>query len=146
VRPELIGLAWAMSVTLGLIATFHAAWSLGLPWPRGDRRSLARTTIGRDTLPGPLSCFAVAAALLVLAVIPLAGIGVVVSPAPQAWTQAAGLVAAAVFGLRGVIGYTPAFDRSFPGEPFRTLNRLAYSPLCLTLAAGFLALRYCYPA
>lgn len=144
-RPELIGLAWAMSATLGVIALFHALWGLGLPWPWGDRRSLARGAIGREAVPGPLSCFAVAAAVGAMALVPLAQTAIVIPPVPWPWVQAVALGCAAIFGVRGVAGYTPAFARRFPGEPFKTLNRLVYSPLCLALGAGFVALRWCYP-
>jgi hypothetical protein len=137
--------AWALSAKLGLIAVFHLAWALGLSIPRGDRRRLAATVIGRPEVPGRLACLAVAVAIGVMALVPLAQIAVVRTPLPWSGVQLLGLGCAAVFLLRGLGGYLPAFDRRFPAQPFATLNRLVYSPLCLALGAGFLALQFCYP-
>lgn len=47
--------------------------------------------------------------------------------------------AALVFLLRGVAGYAPAIFRYAEGTPFHRLNRVLYSPICLTLFAGFVA-------
>jgi hypothetical protein len=52
--------------------------------------------------------------------------------------HAAGI--AAVFLGRGLAGYTSARRRRFPEQPFATYDRLAYSPLCLMLGAGYLTI------
>ena len=49
-------------------------------------------------------------------------------------------VRSAVFLGRGLAGYTSAWRRRFSEQPFARLDRLAYSPLCLALGAGFLAI------
>ena len=48
----------------------------------------------------------------------------------------AGIGAAAVFLGRGVAGYVPAWRAIFSREPFATMDRTYYSPLCLAIAAG----------
>ena len=47
---------------------------------------------------------------------------------------------AAVFIGRGILGYTAGWRARFPTEPFATLDRKNYSPLCLWIGAGFLIL------
>jgi hypothetical protein len=46
----------------------------------------------------------------------------------------------ALFLTRGVAGYVPAWRRLYPVQPFARLDRTLYSPLCLVLGTGFLAL------
>ena len=50
------------------------------------------------------------------------------------------MLLALVFLARGVLGYTAGWRARFPTEPFATLDRKNYSPLCLVLGAGFLIL------
>jgi hypothetical protein len=53
---------------------------------------------------------------------------------------ALGVALAAIFIGRGVLGYTPSWRARFPTEPFATLDRKNYSPLCFWIGAGFLIL------
>jgi hypothetical protein len=55
-------------------------------------------------------------------------------------TSLVGAAIAAVFLSGGIGGYTSAWHRRFGEQPFATLDRLAYSPLCLLLGAGYIAL------
>ena len=52
----------------------------------------------------------------------------------------AGLAVALVFLGRGVAGFTPAWRRHTPEQPFATLDVRYYSPLCLAIGIGFAAL------
>ncbi len=47
---------------------------------------------------------------------------------------------ALVFLGRGVAGFTPAWRRHTPEQPFATLDIRYYSPLCLAIGLGFAAL------
>ena len=47
---------------------------------------------------------------------------------------------AAVFLARGVVGYTPWWAEKTPEPNFRLNDARVYSPLCLFLGLGFIAL------
>jgi hypothetical protein len=49
---------------------------------------------------------------------------------------ALGALLALVFLARGVLSYTPAWRASHPVEPFATLDRRNYGPLCFWVGAG----------
>jgi hypothetical protein len=55
------------------------------------------------------------------------------------WTLI-GAVLAIVFLGRGLAGYTPGWRARHSGEPFATLDRKTYSPLCLWVGVGFVLL------
>ena len=134
----MIVLATILTVVLAAIAALHAYWGFGGVWPGRDSADCARRTggfRGARTMPGPAACFAVAAVLAIAALIPifLAGrFGVL--------ALLAGLAVAFVFLGRGVAGFTPAWRRLTPDEPFATLDVRYYSPLCLAIGAGFVSL------
>ena len=131
--------AGGMFGVLTAIAAAHAAWGCGVVWPRQNEADLVVTVVGyeRARMPPPAQCFVVALLIFIPGVVALALAGVVRVPAPSWLVTAAGVVAAAVFAGRGVAGYLPAFRAHFPREPFASLDRRYYSPLCILLAAGF---------
>ena len=123
--------ATAGALLLG-IAGVHVAWGRGSTWPLPDRDALNDAVIGRDATPSPPACYAVAGALTTAAVLvsgqpvrlPLRRLGVV------------GVVT--VLTARGVLGLAGRTDLAVPGSVsprFRRLDRRAYAPLCLTIAA-----------
>jgi hypothetical protein len=119
-------------------AALHAWWGLGGSFPAADRDSLALLAIGQRQVPPPLACFAVALAVAGMAMLPAINLGWIGPPPLLRRLAAFGCwAAAAIFAVRGIAGYTVTFDRIFPLEPFHTMNRLAYSPLCLLLALLF---------
>ncbi|MET7441019.1 DUF3995 domain-containing protein [Streptomyces sp. NPDC004082] len=123
------------SVTaLTALSGIHIAWGLGSSWPLPDRETFSDAVVGRPNPPGPTACYAVAcvlgAAALVVAGRPKR------SPALSR-LGAAGV--AGVLGVRGMAGLSGHTDLISPGSTsarFRRLDRLAYSPLCLALAAA----------
>jgi Protein of unknown function (DUF3995) len=133
------GLAGALlTAILAAIAVIHALWGLGSSFPAADRDALALLAIGRRQVPPPLACFVVAAGVAAMAALPSVVLGWVALPQPAVTLARLGCwAAAAIFAARGVAGYLPAFERIFPLEPFHTMNRVAYSPLCLAVAALF---------
>ena len=56
------------------------------------------------------------------------------------WLTLLGLLLAAVFIGRGALSYTRGWRARFPTEPFATLDRKNYAPLCFWIGAGFLIL------
>jgi hypothetical protein len=128
-------LAAALTTVLLLVAALHVAWGIGLWIPLTDEAALTRAAVGqrgRVTMPGAVPCALVAVALIAAAWLPWW--------APGALRTAGLAGCAAVFLARGTLAYTAAWRRRVPAEPFATLDRRAYGPLCLALGAGFLAL------
>jgi hypothetical protein len=137
------GLAIALWAVLVAIAVLHASWGLGSHWPCESEEALVRSAVGRRgarRMPPPSACVIVAARLAGVSVWPLLAVGVI----PSAWSgwlsELEGAGIAAVFIGRGIAGYVPAWRRMHSAEPFVTLDRRVYSPLCLVLGAGFVAI------
>ena len=134
----MIGLAVILTAVLAAIAALHAYWGFGGVWPGRDAADCARRTggfRGARSMPGPAACFAVAAALAVAALIPI-----FLTRQFGMLALLAGIGVALVFLARGVAGFTQAWRQLTPEEPFATLDVRYYSPLCLAIGAGFVAL------
>lgn len=119
------------------IAVLHAAWGFGLRWPRRDEQALAALVVGynRDRMPPPRQCFIAAGAIFAAGMVVALVAGSFRLPIAPALVTLAGLGVTAVFAGRGVAGYLPAWRARFPRQPFATLDRQIYSPLCLAIAA-----------
>lgn len=121
------------ATTLTALAGLHVAWGVGSSWPLPDREAFADAVVGRPNPPGPGACFVVAGALGAAALL--------VAGRPRSRPALSRLGAAGVagvLGLRGAAGLSGRTDLLSPGSSsarFRRLDRLAYSPLCLALAA-----------
>lgn len=130
-------LSLALSAVLIGIAALHLMWALGWWFPIRQERALARAVVGArgiERMPGAVSCSVVVVALIFAAAWPWM---------PGHRLTALGLAGlAAVFLLRGGAAYLPSWRRLVPEEPFATLDRRLYGPLCLVLGAGFLILTY----
>ena len=139
----MILIAFALAAVLFAIAALHGYWGLGGVWPGEDERSCARAIAGFkgiERMPSTAASFAVVAALLVAALVALSLAGAVAVPVPPVFVAIAGAGAMLVFLGRGVAGFTPAWRRLTPEQPFATLDVRYYSPLCLAIGAGFLLL------
>jgi hypothetical protein len=137
-----VALAILFSGIVSAIAVLHAYWGLGGVWPAASAERLAKTAVGTPgitKMPSPASCLLVAALLTGVAAWPLFATGLLPEVWPRWLTLLAGAAIVAVFVGRGLAGYTPAWRSRFSEQPFARLDRLAYSPLCLGLGAGFLA-------
>jgi hypothetical protein len=129
-----------MFIPLLAIATAHLLWALGQTWPIREEKLLAQTVVGTagiERMPPRLASFAVAVAILAAGIVALAladhdggGQGLTI----------AGFGLALLFLARGIVGYTPWWAAQTPEPNFRLNDRRVYSPLCLLLGAGFLAL------
>jgi len=128
-----------MFIPLLALAFSHLLWAMGRTWPIRNEALLAQTVIGRPgidriaRLPSlALAVFFLAAGILALALadhdsgaLPLTLVG---------------LPPAALFLARGFAGYTPGWAQKTPDPIFRLNDRRVYSPLCLFLGFGFVAL------
>ena len=123
------------------LAAIHAYWACGGRWPGHDEASLVERVVGRTSgmrAPSPASCIVVAAALASSAGLVFFKTFAVAPEAFEVLVAIGFWGAALVFLVRGVAGFTPAF-RYAEETPFYRLNRRYYSPLCLLMAAAFVA-------
>ncbi|SFM06914.1 DUF3995 domain-containing protein [Shimia aestuarii] len=123
---------------LGGIAGLHGLWAMGIWFPGGDEARLARRVAGFEGMrrmpPKPASLF-VALVLAGVAHVLLVRAGLAAALLPG-WIYGLAIWgAAAVFLGRGVAAYLPGWRRLTPEEPFATLDRRVYGPLCLALGA-----------
>lgn len=139
----LAGLAVSIFVTLTIVALLHAYWAIGGRWPGHDELSLARTVVGSKgitTMPARGPTLAVAVVILLAGVAALARVDLVPVPLPPMLRSVAVTALAVVFFGRGISSFTPWFRASQSEEPFATLDRRLYGPLCLALGTGFAVL------
>jgi hypothetical protein len=132
-------LAATIALVLVALAALHAYWGFGGVWPGRDAEDCVRRVAGFSGvrhMPGPGPSFAVAAALLASALLTMLESGLILSPPPSMLVSFATLCAALVFLGRGIAGFTPAWRRLTPEQPFATLDVRYYSPLCLAIGAG----------
>jgi len=138
-------LAVILAVVVLILAALHAYWGFGGVWPGSDPASCARKVAGFrgiTGMPGPGASFAVAGALALVAFFALSQGGAVAQPFPRALLTLGTLGAAMVFLGRGFAGFTPAWRRRTPEQPFATLDVRYYSPLCLAIGAGLVVLLF----
>jgi hypothetical protein len=136
-------LAGLLIVVLMTLAALHAYWGLGGVWPASDRISLAQTIIGtrRGHIPGLGPSLFVTGCLLAVAVFVAWRAGWFPALGLPVWLWGTGFFGATtVFAGRGIAGFIPAVFRYAEGSPFYRLNLIFYSPLCLAIAAGMIAL------
>ena len=143
---DLVGIL--LCVLLCVLGTIHLMWGLGLTWPCRDEASLARTVVGRrgvEVMPPKWASWFVALCLFAAAYLAVGLRNLAPIHIPQPIAFLSGFVVAAVFGIRGFAGIMPAFERMAPEQPFLSLNRRFYSPLCLLIGIGFAALSIAVP-
>jgi TRAP-type C4-dicarboxylate transport system permease large subunit len=134
-------LAVVLWAVMAVIAVLHAGWGLGSHWPCESEESLVKTvggTPGARRMYPPSSCFVVAALLAGVSAWPLFAAGLLPTAWPNWLTLLAGTGISAVFVVRGIAGYLPAWRRLHSAEPFAALDRRIYAPLCLVLGIGFI--------
>jgi len=133
-------LAILVFLTLAAIAALHAAWGFGMRWPAEDERDLVALVLGatgRTRMPASAECLAAAVAIFTPGLVALAAAGLIAVPASPGLLAAVAALIAAVFAARGLAAYLPAWRRRFAQEPFATLDRSWFGPLCLLLALAF---------
>ncbi|NLH83772.1 MAG: DUF3995 domain-containing protein [Phyllobacteriaceae bacterium] len=132
--------ALSIFVVLTIVALLHAYWAFGGRWPGHDELSLARTVVGSKgitAMPARGPTLVVAVQIFLAGVVASARAGLVPTPLPATAQTVALAALATVFLVRGIAGFTPMFRALQSEEPFATLDRRLYSPLCLALGIGF---------
>jgi Protein of unknown function (DUF3995) len=133
-------IAAAIGIVLIAIALAHLLWSFGIMWPIRDRKLLAQTVVGTpgiERMPPFYMSFGVFVLTAIACIIAFA-VADPTSGGPALTVLA--LLAGLIFLVRGAVGYTAWWAARTPIEPFRSLDRKTYSPLCLILGVGFLFL------
>lgn len=144
---ELVGNCLALVlVAAGLL---YLLWAAGVTFPFASEQALARALIGRrgiTRLPSR-AAFVYLAVLLIAAALAAFLLGGYSQALPRSkpFLAPVGLLLALVFLGRGVAGVLPAFERAAPEQPYLSLNRRIYSPLCFTAGLGFLFLTLALP-
>ena len=133
-------IAFAIFLFLTAVAGLHVAWGTGVRWPCKTETELVSTVVGSNKMPTPNQCYLAALAIYIPGTIALMLAGLIDASVTASTLPLAGAAAILVFAGRGIAGYVTAWRARFPQEPFATLDRHYYSPLCLLLAAGFLVL------
>lgn len=130
------------ATALGAVAALHAAWAAGSTWPYNDPTTLTRSVLGvpeAGDFPPPGLTLVVTGALSVTAVAALARTAD--SEKLRRTARMLSLPAAAVLAIRGIGGFAQSLLYPQAATPEFTHNDLlTYSPLCLGLAAGLIAL------
>jgi hypothetical protein len=132
--------AAALGIALLAIGIAHLLWSIGILWPIRDEALLARAVVGSpgvERMPPKVRSLGVAILILLACVVAFSVADPVSGGLPLTFLAA---LAALLFLGRGAIGYTDWWRTRTPEEPFRSLDRKTYSPLCLILGVGFLLL------
>ena len=138
-----VAIAVALALLLMAIAGLHFYWGRGGLWPAASEPALIATVIGdarAKRMPSPSLCTLVAASIALTALWPLLLVGVPGTASLRPLVVLGGFAIAAVFLLRGIAGFVPAWQRLHPLEPFASHDRRYYSPFCLLVAAGYAAL------
>jgi hypothetical protein len=123
-------------------ASLHLYWARGGLWPGQDEDGLIAIVVGDatfDHMPPPGLTRIVAGGLILAACTAIA-LAFEVNALVDTVLAYVGAGFAAVFLLRGLIGYLPAWRRGHAVEPFATLDRLIYSPACILIGEGFFSL------
>lgn len=138
-----------LAILLAGAGLLYLVWASGVTFPFANEQSLARSLIGRRGITRVPS----RAAFLYIAVLFFAAataaflMGGYSEAVPQSkpFLAPVGLLLALVFLGRGIAGVLPAFERAAPEQPYLSLNRRLYSPLCVLAGLGFLFLTLALP-
>lgn len=138
-----------LALLLACVGVLYLLWAAGLTFPFANEQALARSLIGRrgiTRVPSRASFLYLAALFFAASVAAflLGGFSEAV-PASKPFLAPVGLLLALVFLGRGIAGVLPAFERAAPEQPYLSLNRRIYSPLCALAGLGFLFLTLALP-
>lgn len=127
-------------VALLSVSMAHFLWAIGRTWPIREEKLLAQTVVGTaniERMPPRLASLAVAALTLGAGIFALS---LADHTSGGVTMTLAALPVAAIFLARGAAGYTSWWVARTPEPSFRLNDRRVYSPLCLAVGAGFVAL------
>ena len=133
---------------LTILGGLQLLWALGSHFPCPNEQTLARAVIGRrgiTRMPSASSCLFVAFWLFLSALLAVALAEFILFPGSKWILLIAGLLAANIFLVRGIVGLLPIYERSAPEEPYLKLNRRVYSPVSFLIGISFFLLVFSMP-
>lgn len=141
--------ATILAFALGAAGLLYYLWAAGLTFPFPNEQALARSIIGRrgiTQVPSRLTFIYLGTLLLISALFAwlMGGFSQQV-PHSKPFLAPAGLILSLIFLGRGIAGVLPAFERAAPEQPYLSLNRRIYSPLCALAGLSFLYLTAALP-
>jgi len=139
----------SLALLLAATGVLYLLWAAGLTFPFSNEQALARSLIGRrgiTQIPSRLSFVYISLLFFAAAIAAflLGGFSEAV-PRSKPFLLPVGLLLTLVFFGRGIAGVLPAFERAAPEQPYLSLNRRLYSPLCALAGAAFLFLTLALP-
>lgn len=135
-------IAAILCIALLAVSIAHFVWSAGGTWPinNGNEKLLAQTVVGSAGVEKmPPRWMSLLVALLTLAAT-ICAMALADHDGGGWWLSVGGVALGLVFLARGLLGFSARWQAQTPTEPFRSNDRKLYSPLCLVLGIGFLAL------
>lgn len=131
-----------MFIALFAVSIAHFLWAFGRTWPIREEKLLAQTVVGTagiERMPPRMASFGVG---LFTAIAGIFALALADHDSGGDWLNIAGCGFALLFLARGIVGYTPWWASVTPEPNFRLNDRRVYSPLCLFLGLGYIALIY----
>lgn len=128
-------IARATSGALLGVGGLHLAWALGSHFPAQDERTLARSVTGDDAMPPRAASAVVGLGLVTMAAASMPAAGAI--PGARRARRVAGVALLGRAAVPSVV-LLNALRLPEPAPEFVRLDRTAYRPLCLALAAGLL--------
>jgi len=132
-------IAIAIFLTLSVTAALHLYWAAGGYWPAQSKDALVQTVVGgkgmRQMPPAWLTVL-VGVAIFLAGLLPLLWVTSAGQILPTALLKIAVVTLFAIFTLRGIASYTRFFRRLHGEEPFASLDKRYFGPLCLLIGAG----------
>ncbi len=133
-------IALSIFIVLAIVAFTHGYWAFGGHWPASSRATLPQTVVGSKGLkqmPPFWLTMIVAVLILIAGLLPVSWVFFPVLPNILWFAM---MTLAAIFWVRGIASYTPIFRKLQAEEPFATLDRKYFGPLCIALGLGFVIL------
>jgi hypothetical protein len=133
-------LALLVFIVLTIAAALHLYWAFGGLWPARNEMALARMVVGSKGITRmPSRALTIVVAVLIFTAGALALMRVLIVPAilPVPLLRCSMFVLAMIFLARGSLSFTAFFRNRQTEEPFLTLDRRYFGPLCLALGAAF---------
>ncbi len=128
-------------ITLTIITLLHLMWANGIYWPAKDEYSLVKMVIGEPNMrqmPSKKLTYFIALAIFLGGIIALWGANIIAIPLPLWIREFALFILAFIFGTRGLAPFLIAKQMGERTQPFKSLDRSLYAPLCLLTAIGFI--------
>jgi len=128
---------------LTIISLIHIIWANGIFWPAKDEYSLVKMVVGEPSMrqmPSKKLTYIIAIIIFLGGIFALWGGGIITLPLPLWIRELALFLLAFVFGTRGLAPLIVGKKLGEKTEPYKTLDKIIYAPLCLIISIGFVIL------